>query len=66
YIEHPATSGQAVDDSLEKLQEAHLIRQRGRVYLASRDAAADCGPLVAGQPVPTAIGKVLKYLLALS
>jgi hypothetical protein len=53
-----------VDDSLEKLQKAHLLRRRGEVYLASRDAAADCGPGLAGQPVFAAIGEVLRYLRA--
>ena len=64
YVEHSPSSGQAVDDSLEKLQETHFLMKRGRVYLASRDAVSECGPRVAGQPVSAAITEVLRYLQA--
>jgi hypothetical protein len=63
-VEHSPSSGQEVDKSLERLQEAHFLRKRGQLYLASREAVADCGPGIAGQPVPAAIAEVLRYLQA--
>ena len=62
YIEHAATSGQTVDKSLDRLQNAHLLKKRGQVYLASRDAAEQFSADLVGQPVPAAIEQVYNYL----
>ena len=65
YVEDARSTDQKIDQSLERLQTAGLLRRRGQAYYASRVPVEECGPKLAQQQsIRAAIEEVLKYLLA--
>jgi hypothetical protein len=65
YVEDARSTDQKIDNSLERLQTAGLLRRRGQAYYASRVPVEECGPQLAQQQsIRAAIAEVLKYLLA--
>ena len=65
HIEFGRTSGQDIDQSLERLEETGQLRRRGQAFYASRTAAEECAPKIAQQTsIRAGIEEVLKYLLA--